>query len=286
MAKNYDTLLVERSSDGVATITFNRPAKRNAMNPQLHLDMTHCLDELAYDPDVRVIVITGAGESFCAGMDLQEFFVALDDHPTERERISKAAEWRSHRLRLFPKPTIAAVNGWCFGGAFTIVACCDVVIAAEEAQFGLSEINFGKIAGGYVSKALTEVMHPRDALYYLLTGETFDGRKAAEIRFATMAVPLSELMTTVNQVAGKLASKNPLVARASKEAFRHVADMSWEQAGVWLAARSQALDYQSGDTWKTGVDQFASGKYRPGLGEYEWEQAPATATPGGGSANS
>jgi len=273
VATTYETVLVEKSSEGIATVKLNRPDKKNAMSPQLHLDMSACLDELAYDPEVKVLVVTGAGDSFCAGMDLKEFFVALDDKPAERERITKAAEWRSHRLRLFPKPTIAAVNGWCFGGAFSIVASCDIVVAAEEATFGLSEINFGKIAGGYVSKALSEVMHPRDALFYLLTGDTFDGRRAAEIKFATMAVPLAELPAKVDELAKKLAGKNPLVARASKEAFRHVVGMDWEQAGAWLAAKGQSLDFQSGSTWKTGVEQFSSKTFRPGLGEYDWQKA-------------
>lgn len=268
---DYETLSISRQGS-VTTVAFNRPAKKNAMNPTLHREMAHALDALAYDDDTRVLVVTGTGDSFCAGMDLKEVFYALNDDRHEFEKVSRAAEWRSHALRLFPKPTIAAVNGWCFGGAFTIVASCDIVVAAEEATFGLSEINFGKIAGGYVSKAISDILNPRHALYYILTGESFDGREAARINLATMAVPKAELQGKVDEIASTLAEKNPIVARASKEAFKHVLNMDYEQAGAWLDAKSQALDYASGTTWRRGVEQFDEGEYKPGVGHYDWNK--------------
>jgi len=231
--------------------------------------MTLVLDELAYDEATRVLVITGSGESFCAGMDLKEVFYDLDGDPAARARAMRDAEWRSHALRLFPKPTIAAVNGWCFGGAFTIVASCDIVVAANEATFGLSEVNFGKIAGGYVSKAISEVLNPRDALFYLLTGDTFNGVEAAEMKFATRSVERAKLEEYVTALAEKLAQKNPTVVSFSKEAFRHVSPMSYEQAGAWLGAMSQALDHRSGVAWKSGVEEFKSGQFKPGLGHNE-----------------
>ena len=117
----YETVLVD-VADGVATISFNRPNKRNAMSPQLHQDMTDALEALRYDDDARCLVITGAGEHFCAGMDLKEFFIALKDKPREYERVWRmACEWRAHTLRHYPKPVIAMINGYCFGGAFSIV---------------------------------------------------------------------------------------------------------------------------------------------------------------------
>jgi trans-feruloyl-CoA hydratase/vanillin synthase len=269
---SYDTIKVD-TVDGITTVTLNRPDKRNAMSPQLHREMSHALDYLADDPDTRVLVITGAGESFCAGMDLKEIFYANRDDPANRRRVLKDAEWRSHALRLFPKPTIAMVNGWCFGGAFTIVTSCDIAIGAEDAQFGLSEVNFGKIAGGYVSKAITRIMNPRDAMYYVLTGETFDGHKAAEMRLLTRSVPAAELNETVQGIAENLCSKNPHVVRAAKEGLAMVDGMDWEQAGAWLTARGLSLDHESGTAWKTGIEQFAAKTYKPGLGQAEWETA-------------
>src|SRR5215475_9256753 len=190
---NYQTVLVEKS-EGVALVTLNRPEKKNAMSPQLHEDMTAVLEDLRYDPEARVLVITGAGDTFCAGMDLKEVFHALKDQPARYDKVLRlATEWRGRTLRYYPKPTIAMVNGYCFGGAFSIVEGCDLAIAAEEATFGLSEINFKLFPGGSVSKSLANLMRPRDALWYGMTGEPFNGIVAAQIGFVNRAVPLTKL---------------------------------------------------------------------------------------------
>ena len=270
---DYQTIKVE-TKDGVTTITFNRPERRNAMNPRMHLEMVDALTTLEYDDNCRVLVLTGAGDSFCAGQDLKEYFYELDDNPSARAKARKAAEtWRSHLLRLFPKPTIAAINGYCFGGAFTIVANCDFAIAADNAVFGLSEVNFGKIPGGHVTKIVKELFHPRDALYYILTGKPFDAQKAAEVKFVTMTVPRDRLWAEVDDLATVLKGKNPAVLRASKEAYRYITDMNWEEAGAWLSAKSKELDHLTGKTWKKGVEQFKSKKFQPGLGQYDWKDA-------------
>ena len=114
-------------------------------------------------------------------MDLKQFFVDLKDNPPEFDRIFRiATEWRFRTLRYYPKPTIAMVNGYCFGGAFSIVEGCDLAFAAKEATFGLSEINFKHYPGGSVSKSLANLFRPRDALFYGMTGRTFKGDRAAE----------------------------------------------------------------------------------------------------------
>ncbi|HEX4411321.1 MAG TPA: enoyl-CoA hydratase-related protein, partial [Xanthobacteraceae bacterium] len=178
----FDTLLVD-IADGIATITFNRPHKKNAMNPPLHKDMTAALDQLRYEAGARVVLITGAGNAFCGGMDLKEFFSDLKDDPAEYDRIYRmATEWRGRTLRYYPKPTIAVVNGFCFGGAFSIVEGCDLAVSADEATFGLSEVNWGVIPGGIVSWNVAEMLSHRDALFYAMTGLPFDGKKASEIR--------------------------------------------------------------------------------------------------------
>jgi trans-feruloyl-CoA hydratase/vanillin synthase len=270
--RQYQTILVE-TSDGVTTVTLNRPEKRNAMSPQLHHEMSRALEELAEDVATKVLVITGAGDSFCAGMDLNEVFYAHRDDAAGRRRVLKDAEWRSHALRLFPKPTIAMVNGWCFGGAFTIVASCDIAIGADDATFGLSEVNFGKIAGGYVSKAISGILNPRDSRYYVLTGEPFDGRRAEAMHLLTRSVPRADLARTVAEVAEGLARKNPHVVRAAKEALVMVEGMDWDQAGAWLSARGLALDHEGGTAWQAGIEQFQRKTYRPGLGQADWQSS-------------
>ena len=149
--QTYETLLIEKN-DGVTTIKLNRPDKKNAMSPTLHREMYDALRDLEWDNDTQVLVITGSGNAFSAGQDLKEYFYANKDSERDREEIQRISHaWRHQVLNYFPKPTIASINGYCFGGAFTIVASSDIAIAADEATFGLSEINFGSIPAGLVA---------------------------------------------------------------------------------------------------------------------------------------
>ena len=209
-----NTVLVE-IENAVATITLNRPAKRNAMSPSLHLEMADVLEKLRYEPTSRVVVVTGAGESFCAGMDLKQFFVELKDNPPEFDRIFRiATEWRSRTLRYYPKPTIAMVNGYCFGGAFSIVEGCDLAFAAKEATFGLSEINFKHFPGGSVSASRSPTCCARATpCSTRMTGRTFKGDRAAEIGFVNEAFPLAELKKEVMALAAEIASEGSRCAR-------------------------------------------------------------------------
>lgn len=254
-------------NDAIATITLNRPTKRNAMSPSLHLAMADMLEKLRYEKTSRVVVITGAGEAFCAGMDLKQFFVDLKDNPPEFDRIFRiATEWRFRTLRYYPKPTIAMVNGYCFGGAFSIVEGCDLAFAAREATFGLSEINFKHYPGGSVSKSLANLFRPRDALYYGMTGRTFDGERAAAIGFVNAAYPLADLKRQVTELAKEIASKDPDALTACKEAYRFSLEMSGEAALNFAAAKSDQLTLRQNDAWRSeGIGDFLQGKYRPGL---------------------
>jgi feruloyl-CoA hydratase/lyase len=262
----FETLLIDKK-DEVAVIRLNRPAKRNAMNPQLHRDMTAALEQLRDDPGTKVLVVTGAGDVFCAGMDLKEFFVALKDKPAEYEAVWKmAVEWRSRTLRYYPKPVIAMINGYCFGGAFAIVEGCDLAFAAEDATFGLSEINFKLFPGGSVSKALANLLRPRDALYYGMTGDTFDGTEAARIGFINKAFPRSELIEQTLAIAHKIAGKDGHALRATKEGYRFSLEMSWDAAMNYAMAKELELVQRQNDAWrKEGIGDFLQGKYRPGL---------------------
>jgi feruloyl-CoA hydratase/lyase len=262
----YATILVDRA-DGVATVTLNRPEKRNAMNPRLHLEMVQVLEELRYDEQARVVVVTGAGDSFCAGMDLKEVFMELRDKPVEWDRIVRAAiEWRGRTLRSFPKPTIAMINGFCFGGAFGIVEGCDLAVAAEEATFGLSEINFKLFPGGVVSKALSNLLRPRDALFYGLTGRPFDGKRAAEIGLVNYAVPRAQLREDVMALARELAAKDPHALKATKDGYRYSLTMEWESAMDYSAGKQAELTLNQRDAWRDeGIGDFMAKKFRPGL---------------------
>src|SRR3954469_7503881 len=178
----FNSIKIEREG-GVTFVILNRPEKRNAMSPELHREMSEALDELETDDETKVIVITGAGESFSAGQDIKLYFRSTEDNPKARARARHDSHhWRWEKLSKYAKPTIAMVNGFCFGGAFTPLCACDFAIAADEAIFGLSEINWGIFPGGLVSRVLADAMSYRDAMWYIMTGDPFDGKKATELK--------------------------------------------------------------------------------------------------------
>jgi feruloyl-CoA hydratase/lyase len=260
-------------TDGVAWVTLNRPEKRNAMNPTLNAEMLEVLHTLDADPEAAVIVLTGAGEAFSAGMDLKEYFREVDQQPdwVQRQVRRDSMGWQWRTLRTYAKPTIAMVNGWCFGGAFTPLVACDLAICADEATFGLSEINWGIPPGGNVSRALAETVGTRDAMLYIMTGRTFDGPKAAAMGLVNESVPLAQLRETVTGLADELKAKNPVVLRAAKLGFRHCLEMSWDASEDYLYAKleqSQFLDKEGGR--ESGLEQFLDEKtIRPGLQTYQ-----------------
>jgi feruloyl-CoA hydratase/lyase len=259
--------------DGIAWVSLNRPEKRNAMNPALAYEMLEVLEALEIDDRAGVLVLTGTGAAFSAGMDLKDYFRATDGLPTlERLRIYRVnAMWQWRLLAPYPKPTIAMVNGWCFGGAFTPLISCDLAIAAEDAVFGLSEINWGIIPAGIVTKAVAQVMNQRDCLYYIMTGETFDGKRAKEMGLVNDAVPKDQLRERVRKLARTLLEKNPVVLSAAKQAYKQVRDMTWENAADYLAAKMDQTSFLDKDNGRAqGMKQFLDDKsFKPGLGAYK-----------------
>jgi trans-feruloyl-CoA hydratase/vanillin synthase len=271
-ADRWTTVRVE-VEDGIAWVELDRPEKRNAMSPTLNAEMVEVLLELDADEDCGVLVLTGAGDAWSAGMDLKEYFREVDGGPDHVQRRVRrdAAYWQWRLLRTYAKPTIAMVNGWCFGGAFTPLVACDLAIAADEATFGLSEINWGIPPGSVVSKALADTVGSRAGLLYVMTGRTFDGRQAAEMGLVNSSVPLALLRAEVESLARELLGKNPVVLRAAKLGFRHCMEMSWDASEDYLYAKleqSQFLDTEHGR--EQGLEQFLDEKrIKPGLQTYE-----------------
>jgi feruloyl-CoA hydratase/lyase len=264
--------------EGIAWVELNRPEKRNAMSPTLNVEMIEVLEALDAEDGAGVLVLTGAGESFSAGMDLKEYFREVDGGPEHIQRKVRrdSAYWQWRLLRTYPKPTIAMVNGWCFGGAFTPLVACDLAIAADEATFGLSEINWGIPPGGVVTKALNDTVGSRVGLYYVMTGETFGGQRAAEMGLVNKSVPLADLRAEVERLARELLDKNPVVLRAAKLGYKHSAEMSWDDANDYLYAKleqSQFLDAERGR--EQGLTQFLDEKkIKPGLEAYKRPDQP------------
>ncbi|EHS50024.1 Enoyl-CoA hydratase/isomerase [Rhizobium sp. PDO1-076] len=266
-----DPVLVE-FDNGIAFVTLNRPEKRNAMNPALNKRMMEVLEDLEADDRCGVLVLRGAGQSWSAGMDLKEYFRENDGKGRAavlKSRRQSGGWW--NRLMYFEKPTIAMVNGWCFGGAFTPLVACDLAVAADEATFGLSEINWGILPGGNVTRAVAEVMNHRDSLYYIMTGENFGGQKARDMGLVNESVPLAELETRVRAICATLLEKNPVVLKAAKDTFKRVRNMPWELADDYIYAKlEQMLFLDKSNGRAEGLKQFLDDKtYRPGLGTYK-----------------
>ena len=256
----------------VGWVILNRPEKRNAMSPTLNREMREILETLELDGDVKVLVLTGAGESWTAGMDLKEYFREIDQAPEiVQEKIRRdASTWQWKLLRMYSKPTIAMVNGWCFGGGFSPLVACDLAIASETAVFGLSEINWGIPPGNLVSKALADTVGHRKALEYIMTGEIFTGRQAAEMGLVNRAVPLENLREETLVLARKLAAKNAVVLRAAKHGFKRCRELTWEQSEDYLYAKLDQAQLRDPDHGREkGLKQFLDEKsIKPGLESY------------------
>jgi trans-feruloyl-CoA hydratase/vanillin synthase len=268
---DYQNVKIVRE-DGITFVMLNRPEKRNAMSPALHYEMEDALTRLATDKETKVLVLGGEGDSWCAGQDLKLYFRATANDPEERRRSNAASHrWRWELLTRFPKPTVAMVNGFCFGAAFTQLAAVDFALTAEDATFGLSEVNWGIIPGGIVSWNLTDMMLPRHAMYYAATGESFDGKRAVELGLANFAYPKERLREETIKFAAKLMKLNPSVLRYTKDAVRTVRGMSAEQARDYLGAKQDSLARNDKEiSEKVGMKQFLDDKtYRPGLGPYK-----------------
>ena len=262
--------------DGIAWVNFNRPDKRNCMSPTLNRDMMEVLDLLEFRADVGVLVLSGEGTAWSAGMDLKEYFRETEAKglgATRQAQRESYGWWR--RLRWYQKPTIAMVNGWCFGGGYGPLFGCDLAFAAEEAQFGLSEINWGILPGGGATKVAVELLPFRKAMYHAMMGENVDGKTAAEWGLVNEALPLAQLKDRVTDVAKVLQAKNPVALKATKDAVRRVSVMSYDDAEDYLIRAQEAANSYGNHGRKEGIRQFIDEKsYKPGLGAYDKDKAP------------
>jgi trans-feruloyl-CoA hydratase/vanillin synthase len=270
---NVATLRVENR---IGWLSFNRPEKRNCMSPNLNRRMGELLDEAEFRDDIGVLVLTGEGTAWSAGMDLQQYFrdsAAKGLRGTRKAQREAYSWWR--RLRWYQKPTIAMINGWCFGGAYGPLFACDLAFAAEDAQFGLSEINWGILPGGGASKVAVELMPFRKAMYHAMMGENLTGKAAAEAGLVNEALPLDKLRARVIEVAEVLLKKNPVALKATKDAIRRVRELTYENAEDYLIRAQEAADSFDSEGRKEATRQFLDEKtFKPGLGAYDTHRGP------------
>jgi feruloyl-CoA hydratase/lyase len=258
--------------DGIAWVSFNRPEKRNCMSPKLNRQMLRVIEELEFREDVGVLVLHGEGDAWSAGMDLKEYF-------RENEAIGLSAIRKSQReayswwerLRWYEKPTIAMINGWCFGGAYGPLNACDIAVASEDAQFGLSEINWGILPGGGASKVAVDLMPFRKAIYHAMMGENLTGKQAEAQGLVTEAVPADQLLARVTEIAQALLKKDRNALRATKWAIRRMVDMTYENAEDYLIRAQESLHSFGGvEARHEATKQFLDDKtFKPGLGTFD-----------------
>jgi enoyl-CoA hydratase/carnithine racemase len=220
--------LVRYERDGpVATITYDRPEKLNAINAALRADLNAAWERFRDDDDAWVGIVTGAGTAFCVGADLHDGAGAAGTWPGSFWEIPTINSFESG-LEVW-KPTIAAVNGYCLGYGLTAVSACDFVIAADDAEFGMPEVRLGvpTIVG---AMRLPQRIGMQDALELLLTGDRIDASRAHEIGLAWKVVPRTELLTAARALADRLCQGAPLAVRAVNEMAHRGRHLPWEDA--------------------------------------------------------
>ena len=258
--------------DGVAWVYFNRPDKRNCMSPKLNRQMLRVITELEFRDDVQVLVLTGEGTSWSAGMDLLEYFREGEEVGLSRIRQHQreAYSWWE-RLRWFEKPTVAMINGWCFGGAYGPLFACDLAYCSDDAQFGLSEINWAILPGGGASKVAANLMGFRDAMYHAMMGENLTGPQAAAKGLVNESLPADKLKARVTEVVDVLKKKDGQAVRATKWAMRRVMEMTYDNAEDYLIRAQEALNQFGGtESRKEATKQFLDDKtFKPGLGTFD-----------------
>lgn len=229
-------------TEGVATITLNRPEQRNAMSADLLTTFGEHIAKLRGDSDVRAVVITGTGKSFCTGADMS----ALADIA---KRMGDDEAHRAHAMRelyasflvveTLEVPVIAAINGHAVGGGLGLALACDIRIAASQAKIGANFAKLGIHAGMGITKRLPEVVGRQRAAAMLFTGDLVRGEEAARIGLCLEACDASEVLDRATALARKIASAAPLAVRQLKRSLRMVGDMSMDGV-LELEAHAQA----------------------------------------------
>jgi enoyl-CoA hydratase/carnithine racemase len=208
-AQDEQVLLTERT-DGVAWLTLNRPAKRNALNMALRGALDAALGDLAADDGVRVVVLTGAGTAFCAGADLS------DVPATARHPMAQPGRPVAQSLAAFAKPVIAAVNGPAFGGGLELALACDVRVAARGATFALPEVRIGSLPGSGGTQRLVHAAGPAVAARMVLSGEPLSADEALRAGLISDLVEPGELAAFTARLAAKISGNAPLSLLAAK----------------------------------------------------------------------
>ncbi|MGB3339964.1 MAG: enoyl-CoA hydratase/isomerase family protein [bacterium] len=234
MDQNKCETILYNIVNNVAHVTFNRPDVHNAFNDKMIHELSDVFDNIAQRQDIRVVIITGKGKSFCAGADLNWMKCVKDYSYEDNLKGSFKLADMLYKIYASPKPTIAKVNGTAIGGGTGLVAVCDIAIASDRAKFSFSEVKIGLIPAcisPYVMKKCGEGR----CREFFLTGERLSAEKACNAGLINVVTPPDELDKTVNDLVQRLLSSGPEAIAKCKELLRNVAEMSFEKAKSYTA---------------------------------------------------
>ncbi|GAA2463366.1 enoyl-CoA hydratase/isomerase family protein [Streptomyces mauvecolor] len=227
--------LEQSLTEGVATVVIGNPAKRNAMTSAMWRALPPLLESLAADPDVRALVLTGAGDTFCAGADISTLREPGDDPKMLAVRAEEA-------LAAFPKPTLAAVRGHCVGGGSQLAAACDLRFAEEGALFGVTPAKLGIVYPASSTRRLAALVGPATAKYLLFSGELIDSERALRTGLVDEVLPEGELAERVAEFTRVLVSRSQLTQAAAKE----FADGRTDRDAHWAEQERESGDTAEG----------------------------------------
>ncbi|WP_054950148.1 enoyl-CoA hydratase/isomerase family protein [Numidum massiliense] len=228
--------IVTEVADGVGTITINRPDVRNALDLQTLQEIEQALDVWRTDDQVRVVIFTGAGEkSFAAGADIAQL-----NERTMLEALAPNMTATYRYIEAYDKATIAAINGYAFGGGLELALACDIRVAASHAKLGLPELNLGIMPGAGGTQRLARIVGKGRAMEMILTGAIVTAEEAVAVGLVSRAVPLEQLREVAAEFARKISAKAPLAVRLAKTAVNRGTDLDMETA-LYLEKLSQTI---------------------------------------------
>ncbi len=235
-------------NEGVMTITLNRPQAKNAANKALADGVSAALDELESNDDIRVAILTGAGGTFCAGMDLKAF-VTGEMPVVEGRGFAGITEWSPS------KPVIAAVEGFALAGGLELMVSCDLVVAADNARFGIPEVKRGLAAAAGGLMKLPKQIAPRIAMELALTGDFIDSARAESLGLINQVVPAGTALEAAQALAAKISANGPLAVRISKQVILESGD--WNSSEMWEKQQALVMPIFTSEDAIEGATAFA-----------------------------
>lgn len=223
----FETVIYEKNEEGIAYVTLNRPQVLNSFNVQMRDDLWEVFGAIKDDPEVKVVIIKGAGDrAFCAGADLSEF--GTTPSVAESRRIRWERDVWGLLLHL-EKPVIAAMHGFVIGSGVEIAACCDLRVASEDATFSLPEVNLGMIPAAGGTQTVPRLVPKGAAMELILLGDRINAADALRMNLVNKIVPRDALLTTAEEWARKLVAKAPIALKLAKEAVNRGLELKLDE---------------------------------------------------------